>query len=664
MSEEERPLEFSARDLMPDWAQEKPREPQKDLVKRFGDDDDRRERRGGGRQGDRRDDRGGFGGRGERRGPGGGGGGGGRFDRDRPRDDRPRGDGPRGDRPRGDRPRQEGGRDDRRGGDRREGGGRREGGRPARDFRDRRDGPREEPAPTGITAAIEPSGPAIEGLTRHIRDTFRSFALADLAKMILEARERYRIRFTAADPVKLYQCLADASLWLSREEAIQHVLSGPALEHFYTAEDVSVDPPAGNFSVIAVCGLSGVILGPPNHHEYQRNIARLHRERFADMSIDRYKSRIRMESGEEIIEKWKEQVSRVRQYRVKSPDQPSLVEPVAEEPVVEETAAPAEETVTGAEAPALEGDLDSAAEAPDEAVETAEAVEGGEEASEEPVEEAPAPVAKKEEGLVLKSIEEVARHFRQHFADDSVIETSIAVVPGNVPGRQLSPGLLSHLRQETEKLRRGFPLALMQSLCHEFEQKGLKFFKRGKKSLHVSAVRPKAIDEGAIFSEQIQRIVDFVAATARPTVASLLEALVPGFEMPKGPLPEENPDLSESAKSLLGDLRWLTSEGYVLEFPDTSLAIGRPKQEAPVPAAPAVEKPKREKKEKQERAPRSEAAAAAAAVVSASSPVTDSPVEEAADAFPPDALVALSGEEADPEDPYELPDGVDPVETF
>ena len=482
--------------------------------------------------------------------------------------------------------------------------------------------------------------------------------------MILEARERYRIRFTAADPVKLYQCLADASLWLSREEAIQHVLSGPALEHFYTAEDVSVDPPAGNFSVIAVCGLSGVILGPPNHHEYQRNIARLHRERFADMSIDRYKSRIRMESGEEIIEKWKEQVSRVRQYRVKSPDQPSLVEPVAEEPVVEETAAPAEETVTGAEAPALEGDLDSAAEAPDEAVETAETVEGGEEASEEPVEEAPAPVAKKEEGLVLKSIEEVARHFRQHFADDSIIETSIAVVPGNVPGRQLSPGLLSHLRQETEKLRRGFPLALMQSLCHEFEQKGLKFFKRGKKSLHVSAVRPKAIDEGAIFSEQIQRIVDFVAATARPTVASLLKALVPGFEMPKGPLPEENPDLSESAKSLLGDLRWLTSEGYVLEFPDTSLAIGRPKQEAPVPAAPAAEKPKREKKEKQERAPRSEEAAAAAAVVSASSPVTDSPVEEAADAFPPDALVALSGEEADPEDPYELPDGVDPVETF
>jgi hypothetical protein len=205
---------------------------------------------------------------------------------------------------------------------------------------------------------------------------------------------------------------------------------------------------------------------------------------------------------------------------------------------------------------------------------------------------------------------------------------------------------------------------LIQSLCHEFEQKGLKFFKRGKKSLHVSAVRPKPIDEGATFTEQIQRIVDFVGASAKPTVAGLLEALVSGFEMPKGPLPEENPDLSEEAKSLLGDLRWLTSEGYVLEFPDTSLAIGRPKQEAAAPPAPAAEKPKKEKKEKKERAPRAEAAAPAAVPSSAPAPADEAPVDDVAEEFPPDALVTLSGEETDPDDPYELPDRVDPVDTF
>jgi len=430
-----------------------------------------------------------------------------------------------------------------------------------------------------------------------------------------------------------------------------------------------VEPPAGNFSVIAVCGMSGVILGPPNHHEYQRNIARLHRERFSDMPIERYKSRIRMESGAEILEKWKEQVSCVRQYRVRSSDQPSSLLPPApplevEVPAASETPAespePAEEM---REAETLPDDLAAEANPPTEATSAEETekvpsdeIESGEETPDLHKETAP-----EDKGPVLKSIEEVARHFRQHFAEDTVIETAIAVVPGTVAGRQLSPGLLAHLKRETDKLRHGFPLPLIQSLCHSFEQRGLKFFKRGKKSLHVSAVRPKSIDDSATFTEQIQRIVGFVTATARPTVAGLLEALAPGFRMPQEPLPEEHSDLSDEVKSILGDLRWLTSEGYVLEFPDTSLAIGRPKQEtAP---SPASEKPKKEKKEKRDRAPRPETAVAPTPE-GATAPPADSPLEEAMDDLPPDALVTLSGEENDPDDPHELPDSVNPVETF
>ncbi len=638
MSEEEQPLEFSARDLMPDWAQEKPREPQQDFAKRFAEDDGRRDRRGGGGGGRRDDRRGGgprdgerrgnFGGRGERRDFGDRGGRFERGDRDRPRQDRPRGD-----------RREGGGRGDRRSG-------------PDRD-RDRRDHPREERAAAGVVASIEPSGPAIEGLVRHIRETFRSFPLADLAKMILEARERYRVRFTATDPARLHQCLADGSLWLTREEAVSHLLSGPAFGVYYTAEDIQVDPPAGNFAVIAVCGMSGTVLGPPNHHEYQRNIARLHRERFSDWSLERFKSRIRMESGEEILEKWKEQVSRIRQYRVKPADEPSFEIPADE-------AAPAE----APEETPSEAALDEAADAPATDVETAADESPAEEpaASEESAPEATepeaeaaveAPAPQTVEGLVLKSMDEVARHFREHFSHEAIVETSVAVVPGNVQGRLLSHGLLAHLRQETEKLRRGFPLPLIQSLCQEFERNGLKFFKRGKKSLHVSAVRPKALDGSANLTDAIRAIVEFVKNEPKATVAGLLEALVPGFKRPEGPAIEESPEWSDAARAVLKDLRWLTAEGYILEFPDTSLAIGRQPQAAPAPA-PASEKPegkaKKGKKEKSKPAVEAPAATPVAEAVSEE-------VEELA-AFP-----LLEGD-PDPDDPYGLPESVDPVETF
>lgn len=670
MSEEDKPLEFSARDLMPDWAQDKAAGPEKDLVKRFGGGDEGdRGRRGGGnrREGGRQGGQGGQGGGGRSvSGPRGGG--------DR-REGGRQGGGPRGG----------GGGDSRDRGPRREGGG---GGRPggrgdrdsrdSRDFRDR-DRPREDAPAANITALIEPSGPAIEGLTKHIKDTFRAFPVADLAKMILQARERYRVRFTASEPQKLHVCPVDGSIWLTREEALTHVLNSPALENWYTVEDVEVEAPSGNFNVIAVCGMSGTLLGPPNHHEYQRNIARLHRDRFSNFSLERFKSRIQMESGEEILEKWKEQMSRVRQYRVKpaagessveiaeeetAPNEPpqaesaelapeeAALETVAEATTAETEGAPAAEEVT-AEEVSVE---DVASEEGEQATED-EAVEESGEAEAEPIETTPAPAPAKAEGLVLKTFEEVARHFRQHFADEAVVETGVAVVSGNIPGRLLSSGLLAHLRQEGEKLRRGFPLPLVQQLCRDLEQKGLKFFKRGKKTLHVSAVRPKALEEGATLTEQIQKIVDFVGSTPKATVANLLEALVPEFKMPEGPLPHETPDLGDAAKSVLNDLRWLTAEGYVLEFPDTSLAMGRVRTEgADRPSSPASEKPKREKKE---RAPKKDRGARTAKTSPTAAPAEVDPSEDL-----PVEPFGRHEDETDPDDPYELPDSVDPVETF
>lgn len=631
MNDEQAPLQFSARDLMPDWAQEKPAGSETSHAKRFADEEERRggDRRGGPR---RDDDRRGGGGRRDDRG---------RNDRFSRPDNRRDGD------------RREGGR--REGGDRRDHGGRGERG----GFRggDRRGGPRDrdreherprpEAAPTGIAVALEPSGPAIEGLAHHIRETFRVFALSDLAKTVLGARERYQARFTASDPAKLYRCPADGSLWLSREEALAHLLSSPALETWYEVEDVEVEAPSGNYSSIAVCGMSGTILGPPNHHEYQRNIARLHRERFSNLSLERFKSRIQMESGEEIVEKWKALMSRVRQYRVRSAEEEGQVEApeeIAVEDVIEEAPVEAETPVEAEEA-AVEVAADEPADAAG-----AETVES-EEATEAVTEETPAPAVAEtpaKTGLLLKSVEELARHFRQHFADEAVVECSEAVVSGNIPGRSLSPALLGMLKNEGERLRRSFPLPMIQALCRDLEKSGLKFFKRGKKALHVSAVRPKPLDESVSLTEQVQRIVDHVKTQRHPKVAGLLAALDPDFKQPEGDQAGDPIELTDASKTILKDLRWLTAEGYLLEFPDTSLAIGRPRTEAP-----AQETKETKAAPKQEKRPKKSAAAEA--------PQAKAALPETAPAAP---APEFDDETSDPHDPYELPESVDPVETF
>ena len=42
---------------------------------------------------------------------------------------------------------------------------------------------------------------------------------------------------------------------------------------FYQAERTATEPPKGKYTFVAQCGLSGVILGPPNHHDYQNPVA-------------------------------------------------------------------------------------------------------------------------------------------------------------------------------------------------------------------------------------------------------------------------------------------------------------------------------------------------------------------------------------------------------
>ena len=555
---------------------------------------------------------------------------------------------------------------------------------------DRDSRPRELPLPQNVSVGLEPSPLAIAALTKHIRSTGRAYALADLAKMVLGSRERYQLRFrrdpSEKDSASLFFAPTDQSLWLTREEAIAHLLHSKLLNRFYEIEEVSVEPPKGNFSVVAVCGFTGHILGPPNHHEYSRNVARIHRERFSDMPLDRYKSRIEMSREEEVIEKWKADVSTRRQFRprpeplTEDPDatppsdsaepaeEPDAREPAPEnstetpppaDPPVEETSEgptnepkeepkaesdPVEESDAASEEAHSEEQQETPTEADLDSTASAEEIdadaESADEVSEAPPEEAES-TSPAEEVEALTSEEALGRHFRQHFADTAIEPVTEAVLPGNVPGRCLSRPLLNLLKAESEKSRRGFPLPMIQHLCRAFEKEGLKFFKRGKKALHVSVARPRPIRDESAFTDRVREIVQFVREHPKARAVDLLDALVADYRKPVEGESFEDHHLTQDEHEVLADLRWLTMEGYVIEFPNTELILGkmdpsRPpsgKKSAPSPSKkpgekPAVETPAPEASDDASSEPE-EAPAAEAPTSSPSSPPEINPSEEA-----------------------------------
>jgi hypothetical protein len=261
--------------FLPAWAKESP---QHNRFAKFEGEPERRDDRRGDR-GDRPQRRPAFsqGGRGPSapRGPGGG---------DRSRSSGPRPGGPPRDRDRG----------PERGPDRRQ-----DSSRPA---------PPVQPLPeVQVSFIAEDHG--VDFLAKQIRMTGRAYPLFDIAQLILQKPERHSVTFSVkkkpdGTPVQpLFSCALDETLWLSEDDAVRYVLDRH-FTTFYQAERTKMDPPKGVYTFVAQCGLSGIILGPPNYHDYQNQLRRVHSEKFSRMPFDAFKARVRIVKDEEVVKKW------------------------------------------------------------------------------------------------------------------------------------------------------------------------------------------------------------------------------------------------------------------------------------------------------------------------------------------------------------------------
>src|SRR5665213_571143 len=186
---------------------------------------------------------------------------------------------------------------------------------------DRRDERRERPEPPAplpeLNAAFIPEERGVEQLSRQIKVTGRAYPLFQIALLILQKAERYSVHLTkkksdgAAQP--LFLCALDDSPWTSEDEAVAHVLKNH-FATFYQAERTATEPPKGVYTFVAQCGLSGEILGPPNHHDYQNQLRKLHAEKFSRMPFDMFKARVKIVKDEVVVKKWVEDQSFKTQY--------------------------------------------------------------------------------------------------------------------------------------------------------------------------------------------------------------------------------------------------------------------------------------------------------------------------------------------------------------
>ena len=570
MSEADKsPLDLTGLDFGPAWAKDK--SPARDFSKEVGPREGK-DRRGKGNKGPRRDN-------------------GGRQT-DRRKDNR---NDQRGDRRR----------NDRRGNDRRN---------------QQREPRIETPAPEGFIGGVMPVEEGLDNLSKEIQGGGRTYSVFDLARVVMGARERFNVTFEAPKGTKFFRCKSNGSLWLTKEEAVRHFWQANLLDELYEQIETEVEAPKGNFSSVAKCGLSGQWLAPPNYHSYPTTVAQMHAERYAHMSLEDYKRKIRVESGEEVVAAWMETQTKKIQFRPLSaeeiltlrktrkqeaedalakeakekkenpakveetPTQTEKSEQIEETETAEKSAGETEQQPENPEAsPEVDADPSSKETAPEpvteepttdsEAETEPEPEPLNEEASSETkpkLEEEPQTKTEQPSTspLLLETRRDVERHFAEHHFQHIYAQVERAWVPGNVSAKLLSPGILTLLKTTVADERR-YPSKLTPILCRQLSGRHLAVFK-WKKKLKAGPARPHAVPDDIDLAERPQQMLAWINEHSGKTLEELWKAN----------LPEDSN--SETKRNFYHDFHWLLNQGFVILLADSTVHLAKTK--APEPA--------------------------------------------------------------------------------
>src|SRR6266481_3832790 len=171
-----------------------------------------------------------------------------------------------------------------------------------------------EIAPAEITVRFLPHLSAFDNVVAQIKSASVAYSIFALARLFLEKPERYDVRLTTKAESPVYQLAENGAISPDRDFLERNAVRF-AREDFYKIDTTQSDPIKGNFSNVARCRLSGTLLGPTNHHNYQPQLRSLYEQRFSRrMSFADYQRQIEIVSDTALIERWKEEARKVTTY--------------------------------------------------------------------------------------------------------------------------------------------------------------------------------------------------------------------------------------------------------------------------------------------------------------------------------------------------------------
>lgn len=168
------------------------------------------------------------------------------------------------------------------------------------------------PAPA-VEVRFVPDSRVLESVLAQIKGGHLAYSVFSLARMFLEKPERYDVSLKTKTGA-LFQ-LGENGPAAGDQRVLENGAFLSEKDQFYRTDVTQSEPIKGNFSSVARCRLSGILLGPTNHHAYQPHLRSLYEQRFSRrMSFPDYQRQIEIVASPEAVERWKEEARTVTTY--------------------------------------------------------------------------------------------------------------------------------------------------------------------------------------------------------------------------------------------------------------------------------------------------------------------------------------------------------------
>ena len=193
---------------------------------------------------------------------------------------------------------------------------------------DRRPRFEDRPKPLDVEVKVLPETKALGTIIRKLQSDAHAYKLKDLAYFFLDNPSSVLLKITPkkitpvhstptpSTSTAFFQCKACGFASTKEEDVIEHVVSAH-LADYYDSKEIEVEPPKGNFNCVAKCGLSGVLLGPPNIHEFNAVVKEMIRTKYPDMSEVQYRAHIEMVRDADTIEEWRKSATKKTMFFAK-----------------------------------------------------------------------------------------------------------------------------------------------------------------------------------------------------------------------------------------------------------------------------------------------------------------------------------------------------------